>query len=92
MSTHRDASIVLYTIYGCPYCQNAVRFLKTNNIPFKAHNIGNNAHMMHKLAQSTGSPTVPKIFVQGEFIGGYQELMEMAESGELGRRLQQPMV
>lgn len=88
---HRDAPIVLFTIYGCPYCQKAVRFLKQNNMPFKAINIGNNAHMMIKLAESTGSKTVPKIFVQGRFIGGAAELEAMAESGELGYRLSLPM-
>lgn len=47
--------------------------------------------MMRNLAQSTGWPTVPKIFVQGQFIGGYNELMNMAQSGELQARLAQPM-
>ena len=65
--------------------------MKQNNLPHKAVNIGNNAQMMMKLAESTGSPTVPKIFVQGKFIGGHSELMRMAESGELGQRLGQPM-
>ena len=88
---HREAPIVLFTIYGCPYCQNSVRFLKQNNLPFKAINIGNDAQTMTKLAQSTGWPTVPKIFVQGRFIGGYNELMDLAQSGELAQRLQQPM-
>lgn len=89
---HREAPIVLFTIYGCPFCQNSVRFLKQNNLPFKAINIGNDSQTMMKLAQSTGWPTVPKIFVQGQFIGGYNELMDMAQSGELAHRLQQPMV
>lgn len=89
---HREAPIVLFTIYGCPHCQNAVRFVKRNNLPFKAINIGNNAQMMMKLAQTTGWKTVPKIFVQGQFIGGNQELMQMAQSGELQQRLAQPMV
>lgn len=89
---HREAPIVLFTIYGCPYCQNAVRLVKRNNLPHKAINIGNNAQMMMNLAQSTGSPTVPKIFVQGQFIGGYTDLERMAQSGELAQRLAQPMV
>jgi len=88
---HRDAPIVLFTVYGCPYCQKAVKFLKQNNLHFKAINIGNNANAMVKLAESTGWKTVPKIFVQGQFIGGANELISMAESGELGHRLQQPM-
>ena len=47
--------------------------------------------MMMKLAESTGWKSVPKIFVQGQFIGGYSELMQMADSGELNQRLGQPM-
>jgi len=89
---HREAPVVLFTVYGCPYCQNSVRFLRQNQIPHKAINIGNNAHMMTELANRTGWPTVPKIFIQGQFIGGYNELLGMAESGELAHRLSQPMV
>ena len=88
---HREAPIVLFTIYGCPYCRNSIRFLKMNNIPHKAINIGNNARMMMKLAESTGWKTVPKIFVQGRFIGGYNELMQAAETGHLQHMLSQPM-
>jgi len=88
---HRVAPIVLFTIYGCPHCQAAVKFLKSNNVPFKAKNIGNNAQMMMNLANSTGSATVPKIFVQGRFIGGAQELFQAAESGQLQEMLSQPM-
>lgn len=88
---HREAPIVLFTIYGCPYCQNAVRLMKRNNLPHKAINIGNNAHMMTNLANSTGSKTVPKIFVQGRFIGGYNELIQLYESGDLMRMLSMPM-
>ena len=65
--------------------------MRQNQIPHKAINIGNNAKMMVNLANSTGWKTVPKIFVQGQFIGGYNELMQMADSGELNSRLQQPM-
>jgi len=89
---HREAPIVLFTIYGCPHCRNAVRFLKQNKLPYKAINIGNNAKMMTNLAQSTGWPSVPKVFVQGRFIGGNAELMHAAQSGELQNMLSQPMV
>ncbi len=88
---HRQAPIVVFTIYGCPYCRGTVQFLKKNHLPHKAVNIGNNAKMMTNLAESTGWKTVPKIFVQGQFIGGYNELMQMSQSGELQQRLAQPI-
>lgn len=88
---HREAPIVIFTIYGCPHCQNAVRFLRKNSLPFKAFNIGNNAKMMTDLANSTGMATVPKVFVQGRFLGGGSDLLQAAESGQLGHMLSQPM-
>ena len=60
-------------------------------MPFKAFNIGNNAKMMTDLANSTGMATVPKVFIQGRFVGGYSDLMQIAESGKLGQMLSQPM-
>jgi len=88
---HRDAPIVIFTIYGCPYCRNAVRFLRKNNLPYKAYNIGNNAKMMKDLAEWTQWPTVPKVFVQGRFLGGHNELLGAAQNGQLAQLLSQPM-
>jgi monothiol glutaredoxin len=39
------------------------------------------------LEEYTQWPTVPQIFIQGEFIGGYDIVTEMFERGELQKRL-----
>ena len=88
----RSAPIVLFVIYGCPYCKAAKKLCQKLGIPNKAINIGNNSKLMTDLAQKTGSPTVPKIFIQGRFVGGYDQLNQLAQNGELGSMLQQPMV
>lgn len=88
----RRAPVVIFVIYGCPYCRAAKKLLQQLNVPHKAINIGNNANLMTDLAEKTGMTTVPKVFVQGRFVGGFQELDEIARSGELGDLLQQPMV
>jgi glutaredoxin len=78
-----EAPIVAYVIYGCPYCKAAVKLLRSLGVPHRIQNIGSNADLMVKLANATGSPTVPKIFVNGEFIGGYTNLEQLAKSGQL---------
>jgi len=88
----RSAPIVLFVIYGCPYCKAAKKLCQQLGVPNKAINIGNNANLMTDLAQKTGSPTVPKVFVQGRFVGGYDQLNQLAQNGQLGELLQQPMV
>ena len=88
----RSAPIVLFVIYGCPYCQAAKKLCKQLGVPNKAINIGNNANLMTKLAQETGTPTVPKVFVQGRFIGGFDQLNQVAQNGQLGEMWKGPMV
>jgi len=87
----RSAPIVLFVIYGCPYCKAAKQLCAKMSLPHKAYNLGQNPQLMTKLAQDTGSPTVPKIFVQGRFIGGYDQLATLAENGQLIPMLHQPM-
>lgn len=80
---HRQYPVALYVMHGCPYCKRAVQLLRKLGIPFKAQNIGNNANLAYKLYHETGSPTVPKIYIRGRFIGGSDQLQALAESGEL---------
>lgn len=87
----RRAPVVIFVIYGCPYCRAAKKLLQQLNVPHKAINIGNNAKLMVELAEKTGVATVPKVFVQGRFVGGFDDLEGLAQNGELGTLLQQPM-
>jgi len=57
--------------------------LKQKRIPFDAVNLGNKPQLAVQLAQELNYPTVPKIFVGDQFIGGYSELKAMVESGQL---------
>jgi glutaredoxin 3 len=75
--------IEIYVIYGCPYCKAAVRILRHMRVPFEAINLGNKPDLATQLASSTGSSSVPKVFIHGNFIGGYTELAQMASSGQL---------
>jgi len=88
---HRQAPVVLFVIYGCPYCKAAKQLMRQLQVPHKAINIGNNARLMMDLAEKTGQATVPKIFVQGRFVGGFSELEALASNGELSEMLRQPM-
>lgn len=87
----RRAPVVIFVIYGCPYCKAAKKLLQQLQVPHKAINIGNNAKLMMELYEKTGMKSVPKVFVQGRFVGGFDDLDELAQTGELGQLLQQPM-
>lgn len=78
-----DAPVVVYVVYGCPYCKGAIKLLRSMRIPHRIVNIGSNAELAIRLANGTGSPTVPKVFIHNYFVGGFSELRRLAETGKL---------
>lgn len=86
---HHQYPVAIYIISGCPYCKKAIKLCRQLGIPYKAKSIGNNANLAMQLYRETGSPTVPKIFINGQFIGGADQLENLAKSGELFQALSQ---
>lgn len=52
-------------------------------IPFKGYNILEDMEMRQAIKDYTGWPTIPQIFIKGNFIGGADILQELMDSGEL---------
>jgi glutaredoxin 3 len=78
-----DLKVLLYTKDTCKYCIFAKELLDKNTIPYELIELGNNRDLHQKMADQTGQNTVPYVYVNGEFIGGYKNLQELEESGKL---------
>jgi glutaredoxin 3 len=78
-----DLKVLLYTKDMCRYCILAKELLDKNAIPYEAISLENNIDLHKKLANQTGQNTVPYVYINGEFIGGYNDLQQLEESGEL---------
>lgn len=80
-------NIELYTVDYCPYCHKALRFLDEHNVDYINHDITENEQDMRaKLGIKygiKGDVTVPQIFVNGQRIGGYTDMIELYDKGEL---------
>lgn len=50
---------------------------------FGSYNILEDEEMREGIKEYTGWPTIPQIFINGEFVGGCDIITEMFESGEL---------
>jgi glutaredoxin 3 len=81
------ADIKVYTTNMCGYCVVAKRLLQKRGIPFQEINVSGDAAQRAWLVKTTGRRTVPQIFIEGDPIGGYDELHAMDRSGELARRV-----
>jgi glutaredoxin len=78
-----DINVVLYSKKGCKYCDLAKKLLKKKRIPYEIVELTNNQDLIIKLVNQTGQNTVPYVFINDEFIGGYQSLAELDKNGKL---------
>lgn len=67
-------NIIIYSMDNCPYCDAAKALLKNLQLNFQEINISNDDQKRSDLVNKTGHRTLPQIFIDDEFIGGYNEL------------------
>ena len=67
-------NIKIYTTSYCPFCVAAKDFLKSKGMEFEEIDVENDPDLREKLSQELDYRTVPMIFIDGEFIGGFSEL------------------
>ena len=80
--------VVIYSTDYCPYCRQAERFLKDKGVDFKSVDVTHDDALREKLVEmSGGRRTVPQIFIAGEAIGGYSDMIALHQKGELDSKL-----
>ncbi len=77
----------MYTTQYCPFCVQAKALLRHRGIPFEEIDVGGNDALRAEMVEASGRRTVPQIFINGNPIGGFEELRALDERGELDRLL-----
>ena len=68
---------IVWSNVGCSYCEQAKRLLKSKNIEYEERNIATSEWTVQHLQEAVpGARTVPQIFVDGQHVGGYNELVK----------------
>jgi monothiol glutaredoxin len=67
----------------CGFSARTVAILQHVNTPFAAVNILPDPRIRQELSGISNWPTIPQLFIDGEFVGGCDIVTEMYESGEL---------
>jgi len=67
----------------CGFSSRSVQILQNLGVPFKGVNVLESAELRQGIKDYTNWPTVPQLYVKGEFVGGSDIMMEMFQSGEL---------
>jgi glutaredoxin 3 len=76
--------ITVYTTEPCGYCRVAKSLLAKRNVPYTEINLAKDPDGRAELVRITGMMTFPQVVIDGEPIGGYQELVAADRSGRLG--------
>ena len=84
------AHVKIFTTPWCPYCIQAKRLLDRKGVAYENIDVSYDREMRAKLAQTTGRTSVPQIFINGQGIGGYDDMNALDRRGELDPLLQQP--
>ncbi len=80
--------IVIYTKESCPFCVKAKQLLKRKNAAFQEIEIsGRDDLKAEMIKKSAGRSTVPQIFINGELIGGCDDLYALEHAGKLDAKL-----
>jgi len=75
--------VTLYSTKICPYCRQAEKFLTDKGVAFENIDVTDDEAMREKLIElSGGRRTVPQIFIGGEAIGGFSDMMALHRAGE----------
>ncbi len=67
----------------CGFSATVVEIMKRLNVPYHAVNADERQDHWAELAEMNEWPTMPQIYIKGEFMGGCDILKEMFLSGEL---------
>lgn len=82
------AKVEIYTRDFCGYCLRAKHLLESKGVAFIEYNIGMEPELRSEMIQrSNGGMTVPQIFINGDLIGGSDDLVALDIEGRLDSTL-----
>ena len=82
------ARVEIYSTMFCGYCARAKGLLDRKGVPYENIDlIEDPSKREEMLARSGGRQTVPQIFIEGEHIGGADELLALERAGKLDAKL-----
>jgi monothiol glutaredoxin len=73
----------------CGFSGQVVQILDYLGVPYKGLNVLENAELRDGIKQFSNWPTIPQLYVKGEFVGGCDIIREMFQASELQQFLKE---
>lgn len=75
--------IIIYTTAWCSYCQRAKSLLDSKGVSYEERLVDDEPGLRAEVARRSGRRTMPQAFVDGEPLGGYDDLAALERDGRL---------
>ena len=72
----------------CGFSSRAIAILDHLGVPYESVDVLQDMEIRQAIKSFSDWPTIPQLYVQGEFVGGSDIMMEMFEAGELQELVQ----
>ncbi|KZX01145.1 glutaredoxin [Pseudoalteromonas luteoviolacea] len=80
--------VTIYTKDYCPFCHRAKALLDSKGVTYTEYDIGVKPELREEMIEkANGSHTVPQIFINGQHIGGCDDMMALEAKGKLASLL-----
>jgi glutaredoxin 3 len=77
------ADVTVYSTTMCPFCEGAKALLKKRGVPFTEVNMTRSADDRDQLTKLTGGWSFPQVVINGNVVGGFDELRAVDRAGKL---------
>ena len=82
------AEVDIYTNKGCAACVRAKHFFDTKGVSYVEKKLGKSKKIdMEYSIRTRGAKSIPQIFINNEWIGGFDDLIKYDQADELDWRL-----
>ena len=78
-----SAKVTIYTGSFCGYCAAALRLLKSKGVEYDEIKVSADPELRLQMERRSGRHTVPQVFVGEQHLGGYDDLADLDQNGEL---------
>jgi monothiol glutaredoxin len=72
----------------CGFSNTVVQILNAAGVPFETFNVLDNPEIREGIKEFSNWPTIPQLYINGEFVGGSDIAIELFQSGELQQMLE----
>lgn len=82
------ATVIMYSTGYCPFCTRARELLDKKEVNYQEIRIDEDPSKKPEMIAKSGRHTVPQIFINGQPVGGCDDLYALENKGQLDQLLQ----